>query len=109
MASGSGTIPRNSAANVYLYSLRNPPSQYIPFLKRRDSSGRTLPRGLGGYIFAMNDFQPRTFICTEHREDKFAWEHPTHESLVVTNISSRGMPEALMAFPTTFSVPRVNI
>ena len=84
MASGSGTIPRNLVANVYLYSPRNPPSQYIPFLKPRDSSGRTPPRGLGGYIFAMNDFSARTFICTEKmsllsslklgcNEDFFAW------------------------------------
>jgi hypothetical protein len=107
VANESGTIPRNSAANVYLYSPRNPPSQYIPFLKPRDSCERTPPRGLGGYIFATNDFSARTFICIEKTSSRR--EHPTHESLVVTNISSRGMPEALMAFPTTFSVPRVNI
>jgi hypothetical protein len=90
-----------------IYSPRNPLSQYIPFLKPRDSSGRTPPRGLGGYIFAMNDFSARAFICIEKTSS--LREHPTHGGLVVTNISSRGMPEALMAFPTTFSVPRVNI
>jgi len=35
-------------------------------------------------------------------------EYATHGSLVVTKISSRGMPEAFIASPTAFSVPNSN-
>ena len=67
----------------------------------------TCVEGLGHAVLMVPPFSMNVFSAqTLGKRRKIHVGIPkTHGSLVVTKISSRGMPEALIASPTAFSVP----